>query len=127
MIVNLHKKLLAVFVLLLTSAGLASAVLLVPAYALSDTAQIATAIQAPTSLPQVSADQGSLRTILNIVFGIIGSLAVLMIVLSSIKYITSSGDSQKTSEARNGIFFALLGLTFAILAQAIVTYVVNRI
>jgi hypothetical protein len=77
-------------------------------------------------LPQVNADQGNIKLILNLAFDIIGSLAVLMIVISGVKYITSSGDAQKVSEAKSGIMYALIGLIIAILSQAIVAYVVNK-
>ncbi len=84
-------------------------------------------IKDPSSLPHVDGGQGSIQIILSIVFGIIGSLSVLMIVISGLKYITSSGDPQKASEAKSGIMYALIGLAIAILAQAIVVFVVKRV
>ncbi len=84
------------------------------------------AVNAPSTLPQTSAGQSSIITIKDIAFGIIGSLAVLMITISGLKYITSGGDPGKASEAKNGIMYALIGLAIAILADVIVTYVVNH-
>ena len=76
-------------------------------------------------LPEVNASQGTLQHIIEIVLGIIGAFAFLSMAASGLKYITSSGDSQKTSEAKKGIIFALVGLMLAISAEAIVAFVVN--
>lgn len=79
------------------------------------------------SLPQVDAGPATIQIILGIVFGIIGAIALVMIVKSGFEYITSSGDPQKASNARSGIIYALIGLIVAITAQALVAFVVNRI
>ena len=78
-------------------------------------------------LPHVAADSASIQTILGIVFGIIGALALLMITVSGLRYITSAGDPEKTARAKNGIIYALVGLAVAISAESIVYFVVNRL
>jgi hypothetical protein len=80
----------------------------------------------PNGLPDTSADDNTLQTVLQIFFGIIGAFAVLNITASGFKYITSSGDPQKTSEAKKGVAFALVGLAIAISAEAIVTFLVDK-
>jgi hypothetical protein len=80
-----------------------------------------------SQLPQVAANADALRTIIQIVFGIIGALALLMIVISGLRYITSAGDPQKASTARNGIIYALVGLIIALTAEALVAFVVKRV
>ncbi len=82
---------------------------------------------APYSLPKVDAGPATIQVILSIVFGIIGAIALVMIVKSGFEYITSSGDPQKASTARSGIIYALIGLVVAVSAQALVAFVVNRI
>jgi len=77
----------------------------------------------PNSLTSVAA----LQTILGVVFGIIGALALLIITVSGLRYITSSGDPEKTTRARNGIIYALVGLILAISAEAIVAFGVKRL
>lgn len=72
------------------------------------------------ALPQTKADDTSLQTILGIVFAFIGAVAVLMIVVSGLRYITSAGDPQKASQAKNGIIYALVGVVIALTAEAIV-------
>lgn len=78
------------------------------------------------NLPNPGANQGTIHKILEFFFALIGAFAVLSITLSGFKYITSAGDAQKTSEAKNGIVYALIGLMLAITAEAIVVFVVSR-
>jgi Type IV secretion system pilin len=81
----------------------------------------------PYGLPQATADASKVQTILQIVFGIVGALAFLMIVVSGLRYVLSAGNPDRTSRAKDGIVYALVGMTIAISAEAIVTFVVNRI
>ncbi len=76
-------------------------------------------------LPQVNANQDTLKNIIQIALGVIGAFALLSMTLSGFKYITSGGSPEKTSEAKKGIIFALVGLMIAIMAEAIVAFVVN--
>jgi hypothetical protein len=69
----------------------------------------------------------NIESIFNIVFGIAGALALLMIVVSGFRYIVSAGDPQGTSKAKSGIVYALVGLIVAIMADAIVNFVINRL
>lgn len=75
-----------------------------------------------TPLPSSDVTQ-TLPTILGIVFGIVGAIAVLYVTLSGFRYVTSAGDPQKIAKAKNGILYALIGVVVAILAEAIVVYV----
>jgi hypothetical protein len=81
----------------------------------------------PGFLPQPQANQGELNTILSIVFGIIGALALLMITVSGLRYITSAGNPERTAKAKNGIVYSIVGLVIAISAEAIVKYVVGNL
>jgi len=81
----------------------------------------------PVGLPKPDADAGALSGILNIAFGIAGALALLVIVVSGLRYVTSAGDPEKASKAKNGIVYALIGLLILISARAIVAFVANRV
>ena len=87
---------------------------------------IATSISAG-NLPTPSANRNEVTTILSIVLGIIGALALLMITISGMRYITSAGNPEKTAKAKNGIVYSLVGLVVAISAEALVTFVVKRL
>ena len=68
-----------------------------------------------------------LQTILQIVFAIAGALALLMIVVSGLRYILSGGDPNRISKAKDGIIYALIGLLIALTAEAIVSFVVKKL
>lgn len=63
---------------------------------------------------------------LNLFSAIVGIIAVVMIIVAGIQYITSSGDSGKATNARNTILYAVIGLVVVALAQIIVKFVLER-
>lgn len=71
--------------------------------------------------------QSTVKTVLQIVIGIIGILAVIMIILGGIQYTTSAGDTAKVTKAKNTILYGIIGLVIALLAFAIVTWVLGNI
>jgi hypothetical protein len=78
-------------------------------------------------LPTSHADQTSINTTIELVLNIVGGLALLMVIVSGLRYVLSAGDPQKTSKAKSGIIYSLVGLVIAITAQAIVLFVANRL
>ena len=64
---------------------------------------------------------------LQIVFGTIGAVALLIIVISGLRYVVAAGDPQKTAEAKKSILYALVGLAVALAALSIVTLVVKAV
>lgn len=62
-------------------------------------------------------------TILSIVVGI---AAVIMVIISALKYVTASGDPSNVSSAKNTLLYAMIGLFIAALAQALVHLVLNN-
>ena len=86
--------------------------------------------QVPNSaigLPETPADTSSIQTILQIIFGVIGALAVLFIVVGGFKLTMSEGDPQKIAKARGTVIYSVVGLIVALLAEVIVTYVLDTI
>lgn len=70
---------------------------------------------------------GTLNTVINVVLGVIGFVAVAMIILGGISYTTSQGDTAKTTKARNTILYGVVGLVIALLAFAIVNFVLGNV
>lgn len=66
------------------------------------------------------------RTVVNTLLLITGALAVVMIVLGGMKYVTSRGDSTEVASAKNTILYAVIGLVVALLAYAVVDFVIDR-
>ena len=64
-----------------------------------------------------------IEKVVKFVVELIGSIAVLMIVVAGIMYITSGGDSTRTETAKKILTYAIVGLIIAILAYTIVIIV----
>jgi hypothetical protein len=79
-----------------------------------------------SSLPQPNTSN-TIQTVLDIVFGISASIAVLMTVIGGLKYIVARGDPNATASARNTILYAIVGLVVVMAAYSIVTFVVKGI
>lgn len=62
---------------------------------------------------------------INIFSWVVGVAAVIMIIIGGLKYITSSGDSNNITSAKNTILYAIIGLIIVALAQFIVKFVLN--
>ena len=73
-----------------------------------------------------TAVNGAVKLGLNLFSAIVGIIAVVMIIVAGIQYITSSGDSGKATNARNTILYAVIGLVVVALAQIIVKFVLER-
>ncbi|HYG84362.1 MAG TPA: pilin [Verrucomicrobiae bacterium] len=68
-----------------------------------------------------------LRNIINIMLFIIGAIAVLMIVIGGLRYVTSGGDSASVTGAKNTVLYAVIGLIVAIMAYGIVNFILDSI
>lgn len=69
---------------------------------------------------------GIIKLVINIFSLIVGVVAVIMIIIGGLKYITSSGDSGNVSGAKNTILYAVVGLVVVALAQFIVRFVLTK-
>jgi cytochrome bd-type quinol oxidase subunit 2 len=67
-----------------------------------------------------------LARVINIFSIVVGVIAVIMIIIGGLKYITSGGDSGNVSSAKNTIIYALVGLVIVALAQFIVRFVLGQ-
>jgi heme/copper-type cytochrome/quinol oxidase subunit 2 len=65
------------------------------------------------------------KNIVSTLLWVIAAVAGIVIVVGGIKYVTSNGDANKIQSAKNTIMYAVIGLVVAIVAQAIVMFVVN--
>ena len=67
-----------------------------------------------------------IKSIINILLFLLAAIAVIVIVISGIVYTTSGGNTSQVSTAKNMLLYAIVGLVVAILAYAIVNFVVLR-
>jgi hypothetical protein len=70
---------------------------------------------------------GLIRNIINIILMVLGAVAVLMIVIGGIRYVTSNGEAAHVKSAKDTILYAVIGLIVAILAYAIVNFVITKL
>lgn len=70
---------------------------------------------------------GTVNISINVVLGVLGLLAVVVIIYGGFMYTTSAGDSSKIKKAKDTIMYGVIGLVIALLAFAIVNFVVSSI
>lgn len=80
--------------------------------------------QTPTELV---GDGGIFTTIVNIMLFLVGAVAVIMLIIGGIRYVTSGGSQENVTAAKNTIMYAIIGIVVALLAYAVVQFVVNGI
>ena len=68
-----------------------------------------------------------IKNILDTVYLWIGIIAVIVIVIGGIRYMTSTGDSQKIQGAKNTIMYAIIGLIVTLMAFAITNFVIGAL
>lgn len=69
---------------------------------------------------------GLLKTAISIFSVVIGFIAVIMIIIGGLRYITSAGDSNAVNGAKNTLLYAIIGLVIVALAQVIVRFVLSK-
>ncbi len=66
------------------------------------------------------------KNVTNLLLYIVGIVAVIMMIIGGFLYITSSGDPSRTKSAKDTILYAVIGIVVALLAYAIVNFVIGR-
>ncbi len=66
------------------------------------------------------------RTVTNTLVFVVGTVAVLMIIIGGLMYVLSAGDPSSTKKAKDTILYAIIGVVVAILAYAIVKFVLIK-
>lgn len=69
--------------------------------------------------------EDQIRSIVNVLLFVLGAIAVIVIVVGGIRYATSNGDSNQITAAKNTILYAVIGLVVALLAYAIVNWIID--
>ncbi len=66
------------------------------------------------------------KNVVNILLFIIGAVSVIMLIYGGIRYTTSGGNANSVTAAKNTIMYSIIGLVIAILAFAVVNFVVKQ-
>lgn len=128
----MKKLLLSVFAVVLTICGLNAVAAVAPTYA-QVTCMNGEKKGSLAECPEYAdvEQKGDLttivKTIINVIIGVVGFVAVIMMIVGGISFITSQGDAAKVTKARNTILYGIVGLVVAILAFAIVNFVLSSL
>ncbi len=68
-----------------------------------------------------------IRSLINTLSLIVGIVAVVMIIIGGLRYITSGGSDTSVTSAKNTILYAIIGLIIVALAQVLVRFVLRQI
>lgn len=69
----------------------------------------------------------TLNQIINVIIGVIGFIAVIVIILGGVQYTTSAGEASKVKKAKDTIMYGIVGLVVALLAYSIVNFVLSNL
>jgi len=85
-----------------------------------------TNIKDQLEIPKTTPTDASISNVLQLVFGIFGLVAMLVIVIAGLQFVLSRGNPEKASKARNAIVYAAIGLVIAMMAFSIVKFVIGN-
>ena len=69
----------------------------------------------------------TVKNVITAIIGVVGIIAVVMIIIGGISYATSQGDPQKVKKGKDTILYGIIGLVVALLAFAIVQFVLGAL
>lgn len=92
----------------------------------SDTASTA-ACHDNTGNNPISGKGGLILSIANIVAYIAGGAAVILLVVSALRYITAGGNPEKAAVARSTAINALIGIAVIVLAKTLIDFVISKL
>ena len=68
---------------------------------------------------------GIFRTITNVLLFVLGAISVIMIIIGGLRYVVSGGNATAVTAAKNTILYAIVGVIVALLAYAIINFVLE--
>lgn len=79
------------------------------------------------NVPTGVLNAGAVKSVLQIVFGIIGAVSIIILMLAALKYVTSRGEPTEVAKAKNTILYAVIGLAISMSAFVIVGFVIKEV
>ena len=68
-----------------------------------------------------------IHTIINLLSAVVGIVAVVMIIIGGLRYITSGGNDTGVASAKNTILYAIIGLIIVAFAQILVRFTLSKV
>lgn len=70
---------------------------------------------------------GTIVKATNVIAIVAGIMAVIFMILSGIKYITSGGDPSQVSKAKESVIYGLVGIVVIVLARSLIGWVLSKL
>lgn len=70
-------------------------------------------------------EQGIFAKVTNVMLFVIGAISVIMIIIGGIRYVISGGKQDAVTGAKDTILYAIIGIVVALLAYAVVQFVLS--
>ena len=70
---------------------------------------------------------GTITSLINVALGLLGVIAVVIILIGGFKWMTAGGNEDKVGEARKMIFAGIIGLAIILSAWAIAKFVITSL
>ena len=68
-----------------------------------------------------------IKILLNTTFGVVGVIAVVMMIIGGFYYMTSQGSPERVQKGKNTILYGIVGLIIVLSAFAIVNFVLSSL
>lgn|GEM_PF-1006511 len=78
-------------------------------------------------IPKVPLTNDVVANALSATFIVIGSMAILFMLIGAVRYVTSADDPGKVKQARNTLIYAAIGVAVSALGFTIVQFVLGRL
>jgi len=75
----------------------------------------------------VAGPNGILTKATNIIALVAGVGAIVVLLIGSLNYITSNGDSSKIQSGKNTVINALIGIAIIVVVRTIIVFVINKL
>jgi hypothetical protein len=69
----------------------------------------------------------TIGNIITILLGLVGVVAVIMLIIGGFKYTVSGGNDKSVEAAKNQIMYAVIGIVITLLAAGIVQFVLSQL
>lgn len=71
--------------------------------------------------------RSTVASIINVALGLLGIVAVVIIIIGGFTWMTAGGNDEKVTEARKWIFSGVIGLAIILSAYALASWVINQL
>jgi hypothetical protein len=73
------------------------------------------------------ATNGVFQTVANTLIFLVGAVSVVFLIIGGLRYVISNGDSKQVEAAKNTILYAIIGIVVAVIAFALVQFVITAL